>query len=90
MDTVGIRVPTRKIREFSTFGVSSALRHSQCCSESVLQMTYVDFWTLWTFWKLSRLSFCFNLILFCCFLLVYFLLVLHIFISVCMLQALCC
>jgi hypothetical protein len=28
MDTVGIRVPTRQIREFSTFSVSSALRHS--------------------------------------------------------------
>jgi hypothetical protein len=28
MDTVGIRVPTRQIRDFSTFSVSSALRHS--------------------------------------------------------------
>jgi hypothetical protein len=28
MDTVGIRVPTRQIREFSTFSKSSALRHS--------------------------------------------------------------
>jgi hypothetical protein len=28
MDTVGIRVPTRKIREFPTFSVNSALRHS--------------------------------------------------------------
>jgi hypothetical protein len=28
MDTVGIRVPTRQIREFSTFSVSSALRNS--------------------------------------------------------------
>jgi hypothetical protein len=28
IDTVGIRVPTRQIREFSTFSVSSALRHS--------------------------------------------------------------
>jgi hypothetical protein len=28
MDTVDIRVPTRKIRECSTFSVSSALRHS--------------------------------------------------------------
>jgi hypothetical protein len=28
MDTVGIRVPTRQIRDFSTFIVSSALRHS--------------------------------------------------------------
>jgi hypothetical protein len=28
MDTVGIRVPTRKIRDFSTFSVSNALRHS--------------------------------------------------------------
>jgi hypothetical protein len=26
--TVGIRVPTRQIRDFSTFSVSSALRHS--------------------------------------------------------------
>jgi hypothetical protein len=28
MDTVGIRVPTRQIRDFSTFNVRSALRHS--------------------------------------------------------------
>jgi hypothetical protein len=28
MDTVGIRVPTRQIRYFSTFSVSNALRHS--------------------------------------------------------------
>jgi hypothetical protein len=28
MDIVGIRVPTRQIRDFSTFSVSSALRHS--------------------------------------------------------------
>jgi hypothetical protein len=28
MDTVGIRVPTRQIREFSTFSVNSALRYS--------------------------------------------------------------
>jgi hypothetical protein len=28
MDTVGIRVPTRQIREFYTFSVSSAVRHS--------------------------------------------------------------
>jgi hypothetical protein len=28
MDTVGIRVPTKQIREFSTFSVSSALRYS--------------------------------------------------------------
>jgi len=28
LDTVGIRAPTRQIREFSTFSVSSALRHS--------------------------------------------------------------
>jgi hypothetical protein len=28
MDTVGIRVLTRQVREFSTFSVSSALRHS--------------------------------------------------------------
>jgi hypothetical protein len=28
MDTISIRVPTRQIREFSTFSVSSALRHS--------------------------------------------------------------
>jgi hypothetical protein len=28
MDTVGIRVPTRQIREFPTFCVSSALRHT--------------------------------------------------------------
>jgi hypothetical protein len=28
LDTVGIRVPTRQIREFSTFSVSSALKHS--------------------------------------------------------------
>jgi hypothetical protein len=28
MDTVGICVPTRQIRDFSTFSVSSALRHS--------------------------------------------------------------
>jgi hypothetical protein len=28
MDTVGIRMPTRQIREFSTFSVSSALRNS--------------------------------------------------------------
>jgi hypothetical protein len=27
MDTVGIRVPTRQIIEFSAFSVSSALRH---------------------------------------------------------------
>jgi hypothetical protein len=36
MDTVGTRVPTRQIREFSTFSVSSALRQSfsqvrHCC-----------------------------------------------------------
>jgi hypothetical protein len=37
MDTVGIRVPTRQIRDFSTFSVSSALRHSpsvRCASAS--------------------------------------------------------
>jgi hypothetical protein len=28
MDSVGIHVPTRQIREFSTFSMSSALRHS--------------------------------------------------------------
>jgi hypothetical protein len=28
MDTVGIRVPTKQIKEFSTFSVSGALRHS--------------------------------------------------------------
>jgi hypothetical protein len=28
MDTVGIRVPTRQMRDFSTFSVSSALRRS--------------------------------------------------------------
>jgi hypothetical protein len=28
MDTVGIRVPTRQRKEFSTFSVSNALRHS--------------------------------------------------------------
>jgi hypothetical protein len=28
MDTVGIRVSRRQIRDFSTFNVSSALRHS--------------------------------------------------------------
>jgi hypothetical protein len=28
MDTVGIRVPTRQIREYFTFSVSSALRNS--------------------------------------------------------------
>jgi hypothetical protein len=28
MDDVGIRVPARQIREFRTFSVSSALRHS--------------------------------------------------------------
>jgi hypothetical protein len=28
MGTVGIRVPTRQIREFSAFSLSSALRHS--------------------------------------------------------------
>jgi hypothetical protein len=28
MDTVGIHVPTRQIREFYTFSVNSALRHS--------------------------------------------------------------
>jgi hypothetical protein len=28
LDSVGIRVPTRQIREFSTFSVSSALKHS--------------------------------------------------------------
>jgi hypothetical protein len=28
MDTVGIRVPIRQIRDFSTFNVSSALKHS--------------------------------------------------------------
>jgi hypothetical protein len=28
MDTVVIRVPTRQIRDFSTFSVSSAMRHS--------------------------------------------------------------
>jgi hypothetical protein len=28
MNTVGIRVPTRQIRELSTFILSSALRHS--------------------------------------------------------------
>jgi hypothetical protein len=28
MDTVGIRVPTRQIRDFSTFSISSGLRHS--------------------------------------------------------------
>jgi hypothetical protein len=27
MDTVGIRAPTMQIREFSTFSMSSALRH---------------------------------------------------------------
>jgi hypothetical protein len=28
MDTVGVRVPTRQIREFYTFSMSSALRNS--------------------------------------------------------------
>jgi hypothetical protein len=28
LDTVGVRVPTRKITEFSTFSVSSALKHN--------------------------------------------------------------
>jgi hypothetical protein len=28
MDTIGICVPTRQIREFSTFSMSSALTHS--------------------------------------------------------------
>jgi hypothetical protein len=28
LDSVGIRVPTRQIREFSTFSVSNALKHS--------------------------------------------------------------
>jgi hypothetical protein len=46
MYTVGIRVPTRQIRDFSTFSVSSALRHSPSVryASTVLQMTYVDFW----------------------------------------------
>jgi hypothetical protein len=44
MDTVGIRVPTRQIRDFSTFSVSSALRHIVLqLGVLVLQMTYVDF-----------------------------------------------
>jgi hypothetical protein len=41
MDTVAIRVPTKKIRGISAFVVSSVLRHgaSAGCGISLLQMT---------------------------------------------------
>jgi hypothetical protein len=45
MDTVGIRVPTRQIREFCTFIVSSALRNSPSAGVSLLQMKFADIWT---------------------------------------------
>jgi hypothetical protein len=45
MDTVGIRMPARRIREFSTFSVSSTLRHSpsaRCASaESDMQIFWI-------------------------------------------------
>jgi hypothetical protein len=44
MDTVGIRVPTRQIRDFSTFSVSSALRHSPSVRCASAANDYVDFW----------------------------------------------
>jgi hypothetical protein len=37
VDTVDIRVPTRQIREFSTFSVSRALRHSPTARFAVIQ-----------------------------------------------------
>jgi hypothetical protein len=40
MDTVGICVPTRQIREFSTFSVNSALRHSPS-ARCVIAVNYI-------------------------------------------------
>jgi hypothetical protein len=47
MDTVSICVPTRQIRELSTFSVSSALMKDIDLQlhVPVLQVTYADFWT---------------------------------------------
>jgi hypothetical protein len=45
LDTVGIRVPTRQIREFYTFNVSSALKHSPSSGASLLLMTFSDILT---------------------------------------------
>jgi hypothetical protein len=48
LGTVGIRVPTRQIRECSTFIVSGALRHGPSARGTLLRMTYADFWTFLT------------------------------------------
>jgi hypothetical protein len=40
MDTVGIRVPTEQIREFSTFSVASAVLQP---GASLVQLVYADF-----------------------------------------------
>jgi hypothetical protein len=43
MDTVGISVPTRQIKEFYTFSVSSALRNIVLqLGVSLLQMKFLD------------------------------------------------
>jgi hypothetical protein len=45
MDTVGIRVPTRQIRDFSTFNVSSSLRHGpsvRCASAANYICRFLD------------------------------------------------
>jgi hypothetical protein len=45
MDTDGIHVSTRQIREFSTFNMSSALRHSPSATCVIAANDIADFWT---------------------------------------------
>jgi hypothetical protein len=42
LDTVGIRVPTRQIKEFSTFSVSIALKHSPSARRVIAAKDVVD------------------------------------------------
>jgi hypothetical protein len=46
MDTVGIHVPTRQIREFSTFSLSGALRHICSARRTIAAIAYADLWTV--------------------------------------------
>jgi hypothetical protein len=42
LDTVGICVPTRQVREFSTFSVTSSLKHNPSARCVIAIMTFVD------------------------------------------------
>jgi hypothetical protein len=85
MDTVGIHVPSRQIKEFSTFSMSNVLRYIPSAryqlDKPLQQMAYVDFWMylakssllriLTIYRKVFRFIICFSLFLFSILLLVF-------------------